>query len=112
MGGYKITRLSVEKTDKNLKKHLEDVENEDISSKGEMVKLKNKVVAKARLSTGHNNNFSVSRNSKRRMPEFSATSTNETPKMVEKRPKFAENRTSTPQNAAQGVPPPQRPICV
>ena len=98
-GGYRIARLSVEKTDKDLKKHLEISEGNYGSQKGEMSKLKERVIALARHSKASNADF-VSR---KRMSDFSQNLEVNTPQQAEKRPKmglsgsdFSENVTSTP----------------
>ena len=101
MGGYKIPRLSVEKSDKNIREQLEKSENDEKESNGKMQNLRLRVIASARLSTNNNQNL-VSR---KRLSGDMAQSDAKTPKLAEKRAKLSENLTSTPQGDQQDPPP-------
>ena len=88
----------MKKTEKDLKRQVEDTNIEDVNSKVEMGKLRERIIALARLSKGPTN---VNSSYRKRMSGSSANG-DMTPKSDVKRPKISENRpknhvvTSTP----------------
>ena len=94
--GYRLTRLTVEKGDKENKEGVEKIESENKIENQEMLKLKTRVIANARLSSNVSNQTFSCRDTKRKMNKGKDSS-------AAKRQRFSSVSQDTPNEKSKAT---------